>query len=162
MFPLDHLWWLDFKILLAFLGLFATLLLELWCLVTTPELLRMNGLCSRLACEQYSFLPQLQSCSHDSEGCRSYLLSHCLLFGFSSALEFLSALHDWLTRWLYAVDCMGADGEPRQMAVNVTASHLVALLLFHFLSSMWGMCLFKNRSVCVEVHHVGTCKVIQV
>ena len=97
-------------------------------------------------------LPQRRSLSH-SEGCRLCLPSHCLLFGFSSALEFLSALHDWLTRWLHAEDCVGADGHrrPWQMPVNVSAGHLMASLLFHFLPSMWGMCLFKNMSVFVEV-----------
>lgn len=109
----------------------------------SPPVTRVNSV---------TVLPQRRSLSH-SEGCRLCLPSHCLLFGFSSALEFLSALHGWLTRWLYTEDCIGADGHrrPWQMPVNLPARHLMASLLFHFLPSMWGMCLFKNMSGYVEV-----------
>lgn len=72
--------------------------------------------------------------------------SHCLLFGFCSVLV-PPQLRDLHSRQLSVVDCVGAVRHSKTclMAVNLIVSHLMAFLLSHFLSSMWGICLFQTR-----------------
>lgn len=100
----------------------------------------------------YHFLPMCCWWKGVRSSCRICHSSHCLLFGFCSALLH-QELHDLFTRWLSAADCVGGVSRTCLIVVNLTVSHLLAFLLSCFLSSMWGICLFETTCKSAAWRH---------